>query len=417
MNRLFIHLFVVIVLGLVSINWLSEFLWQQLHSGDNLEQQQLANTLSVIVSQQSQLERSPEVLSSQLGFNVEIMSIDDVAWLPEQEDKLRQAIPVVTYTVDDQLMLYIKDSNSSMVYAFGPIQTNASLPQKNSLKVLLLVLSYLMLAGIIYLWTRPLWQDLIKLNQMAAQIGKGNFVISLPDHKRSPISNIVMTFHTMAERIIQLISDQRQLVNAVSHELRTPLARLSFSLEMLKNVPKQQQVDMKKDVAEMSTLIDEMLGYARLENIDEHTNKETIDLVKLIQASVEKSQRLTTKTIDCHLPDMFSYQCNEQLIERAVQNLLSNALRYANTRVLIKLTSQNDSLYICVEDDGEGIAPEERDKIFDAFYRVEKSRNKDLGGFGLGLAIVDRICRTHKGSCHVKDSSLGGCKFTITLPC
>lgn len=404
------------MIGLVTINWLSEYLWQQWHPQVSTEHPQLVKSLTVITEQQTFTPLSLNELSKKLAISVSTVSFNDVAWLPAQAKHLQADKPIVTYDEHDQLLVYVKESRSELVYVFGPIKVNAFTTDRQTLKIALLCLSYLLLAMIIYFWSKPLWQDLNQLNVMTAQIAKGNFAITGLKSKSSPISNIVATFHTMAQRVIQLVSDQRQLVNAVSHELRTPLARLKFSLEMLEQVPEQHRSAMKQDVNEMSTLIDEMLSYARLENIDANDNKNDANLVKIVNHVIDKCSRITDKKITCQLPTHCTYFCNEQLIERALQNLLSNAVRYAKKCVLITLKEHNNDVFIIVEDDGEGIKPEEYDKIFDAFYRVDKSRNKALGGFGLGLAIVERICRSHRGHCNVAESELGGCKFTICLP-
>ncbi|WP_286271609.1 ATP-binding protein [Thalassotalea hakodatensis] len=416
MNRLFIHLFLVIVLGLVTINWLTESLWQQWYPQGNVENPPLVRSLSVIVEQQALQPLPLSSLSTLLNMPVSMLSLQEVAWLPQQLKQLNAHRPVVTYDAFDQLIVYVKEQRSQQVYMFGPIKVSAMEPEHNTLKIVLLCLSYLLLALIIYLWSKPLWQDLNRLNAMTAQIAKGNFAITGLKSKSSPISNIVKTFHTMAQRVTQLVSDQRQLVNAVSHELRTPLARLRFSLEMLEQVPEQHRTEMKQDVTEMSTLIDEMLNYARLEKIDASDSKQQNDLVLIVNQVVDKGIRLSDKQIQCYLPTHCKYFCNEVLIERALQNLLSNAIRYAKQQVIVSLTQHEDNIQLIVEDDGCGIPSEERDKVFDAFYRIDKSRNKALGGFGLGLAIVERICRSHRGYCQVNESSLGGSKFIISLP-
>ena len=112
---------------------------------------------------------------------------------------------------------------------------------------------------------------------------------------------------------------------------------------------------------------------------------------------------------------IYSFNCHGSLIERACQNLITNAVRYAKNQVVVSAKIENEQLIITVSDDGNGISKEDRDKIFKPFTRVNKSRNKNDGGFGLGLAIVKRIIDLHHGQCHVEPSSLGGCEFILSI--
>ena len=185
---------------------------------------------------------------------------------------------------------------------------------------------------------------------------------------------------------------------------------------MLDNTTDEQRGEMSQDLTEMSMLIDEMLSYARLENLDTQTSKIEVNMIALLQHTVEKFNRSSTITINCNLPPNCSFFGNEKMLERAIQNLLSNALRYAQQQVNIMLSYDDQQLILAVEDDGEGIEETEKNKVFDAFYRIDKSRNKELGGFGLGLAIVNRICQWHSGYCRLDDSALGGCRFSLFLP-
>ncbi|GHE86415.1 ATP-binding protein [Thalassotalea profundi] len=431
MNRLFIHLFVVIVIGLFSINWLSEYLWQQWHQEQSSEHQSLIQALTALTlvtdnltddtlptntGQNNFATQSLKNIQQQLAMPVNIIKSKDIAWLEQQKQVLTHKQSLIGYDSNDNLIVYIKSKKNDNIYVFGPFKQQNNYTNNQFIKISLLILSYILLGLIIYLWTKPLWLDLNQLNEKASEISNGNIDIKPLPNPRSPIKNIVATFNSMSQRILKLISDQRQLVNDVSHELRTPLARLRFSIEMLDNVSDQQRQEMSQDLSEMSALIDEMLSYARLENLDAHSNKSDTDLNLLIKYTIEKFTRTSDISINYDLPSQYTFYCNEQLIERAIQNLLSNALRYAKNHINFTVHFDAQQLYISIEDDGKGIDESKQDKVFDAFYRIEESRNKEFGGFGLGLAIVNRICQWHGGHCQLTNSPLGGCKFTLCLP-
>lgn len=431
MNRLFINLYLVIILGLLSINWLSEQLWQQFVASEMVEitnsenqqwhyLEQVTKILPLLNEAQSKQNMIGQ-LSKGLDIPIKIRLMSDFSWLNEQKEKLIAGEVVLNYDEQDNAIFYVKFTDSLNIYQLGPVSRNVQLDtQFQYLKWLFLSLSYLLLAGVIALWTRPLWRDLKQLTTMANDIANGKLDVAVYTNQHSPIKQIVITFKDMAHRIIRLLSDQKHLVNAVSHELRTPLSRLRFSLAMLEGVNEQQRKEMRQDVSEIEALIDEMLSYARLENVNQDIKKSSVDLPALITHQIQKLNRTAGVNIKWQQPEPYLYRCNEHLIERAVQNLSTNALRYANYNIEISLETTTTHIQIIVEDDGPGIPLQNRDNIFEPFFRLEthrnRSENQQKGGYGLGLAIVKRICEWHKGSCTLNDSSLGGCQFIINLP-
>ena len=250
---------------------------------------------------------------------------------------------------------------------------------------------------------------------MAEKITLGDLEVSQKVNTGSPTAIVVQTFIDMASKITRLIAEQQQLVNAVSHELRTPLSRLRFSLAMMKSIEPDQVSEINKDVQEMENLIDEMLGYARIESISQSLHKSNVNMSELLFHHVDKQQRGTDKTLTLMVDKNLFFHCHGSLIERACQNLITNAVRYAKQQVVICANIEDEQLVITVSDDGCGIPKQDQDKIFEPFTRINKSRNKKDGGFGLGLAIVKRIVDLHQGLCQVKSSSLGGCKFVMRI--
>lgn len=428
MNRLFINLYLVIILGLLSINWLSEQLWQQFveskYAGNQQwhHLEQVTKILPLLQGQKSQSKESIiSELSKALDVPIKTAPMSDFNWLTEQKEKLILGEVLRNYDEQDNVIFYVKFFKSSTIYQVGPFNQNILLENPyQHFKWLFLCVSYLLLGGVIGLWTRPLWRDLTQLNNMASEIANGNLEVNFYTNKHSPIKQIVITFKDMAHRIIRLLSDQKQLVNAVSHELRTPLSRLRFSLAMLDGANEEQRKDMEQDVGEIEALIDEMLSYARLENINKDIKKSSVDLTSLIANQRDKLVRLSNLTIKWKMPEPCFYHCNEHLLERAIQNLSTNALRYAKGCIEISLVITKHHVKIIIEDDGQGIDEQDQDKIFEPFFRSESHRNRDQnqqkGGYGLGLAIVQRICEWHKASCKLSRSKLGGCKFIIELP-
>jgi len=428
LNRLFINLYLVIILGLLSINWLSEQLWLNFVASEPLPEQQwhylekVAKFLPLLSAENSQSNSDiVNKLSTTLNVPITIVPMNDFSWLSEQTEKLLAGDVVLNYDEKGNVIFYVKLLDNANIYQLGPFNRNLQLEARYQyFKWIFLCISYLLLAGVIALWSRPLWKDLNQLTTMAGDIANGKLDVDIYTNNHSPIKQIVITFKDMAHRIIRLLSDQKQLVNAVSHELRTPLSRLRFSLAMLEGANEEQRKEMVQDVSEIETLIDEMLSYARLENINQDIKKSSVELTALITTQVGKLRRISDVNIKWQQPKPYFYHCNENLIERAIQNLSTNALRYANNNIEISLVITRHQVKIIVEDDGSGISEHDKDKVFEPFCRLESHRNRDKnqqqGGYGLGLAIVQRICEWHKAYCTLSKSNLGGCQFIITLP-
>lgn len=418
----------MIIIGLLSINLLSEQLWQQFVEPESPEDQQwqyLEKVIKIVpLLNKEQLQSKQSIikeLSQALNVPIKTSSMSDFSWLKEQKQKLMAGDVVLNYDEQENVIFYIKLLNSHDVYQIGPFLKDIPTQSRyQNLKWIFLSISYLLLAGVVAMWTRPLWRDLNQLTHMATKIADGKLDVGVNVNKHSPIKQIVITFKDMAHRIIRLLSDQKQLVNAVSHELRTPLSRLRFSLAMLEGANEEQRKEMVQDVSEIEALIEEMLSYARLENINQDIKKSPEDLTAIVTGQVNKLHRTSDITIRWQEPAPCFYNCNEHLIERAIQNLSTNALRYAKANIEICLVTTQQHVKIIVEDDGPGISDQDRDKIFEPFFRIESHRNhtesQHTGGYGLGLAIVQRICDWHKASCTLSESKLGGCQFTINLP-
>ena len=300
------------------------------------------------------------------------------------------------------------------------------LPAEPSLMTFYITAAYLMLAGLIgivlFFWVRPHWRDLEKLRLAAERFGDNDLSARIQLSKRSNIRDLAEHFNLMAARIEGLIANQRELTNAVSHELRTPIARLSFELDQLRqqNDPSQNReliADMYADLGELEEMVSELLTYASLERGATVISRETIQAHSWLD-SVIGSVALEAEAAGVQLL-MVECQVDEVRIEprfmaRAVINLLRNAIRYAEERVEVSLVRRDDHYEVRVNDDGPGVPLEGREKIFEPFSRLDASRDRRTGGFGLGLALVRRVSQSHGGQVEVTDSPWGGASFRMT---
>jgi two-component system OmpR family sensor kinase/two-component system sensor histidine kinase RstB len=281
---------------------------------------------------------------------------------------------------------------------------------------------------VIFIWLWPVSRDLEQLRKATSEIGKGNFNASAPSAKSTMMAPMMQSFNMMAKRIKRLIDAHKELSSAVSHELRTPLARSKFALQMLSTVKDEEkrqkyQQQINNDVCELEELINEMLIYAAFDSDKPDlcfTNENMHDLV-LKQINNHEDLTTTIEFID-NAPGLFAI-CDERFIDRALNNFISNAIKYGAGKVRVTVSQFNSGknkntrmCSLCVEDNGEGVSDEFKAVIFNAFSRGDQSRNRETGGFGLGLAIVARIMEWHQGDATITDSDLGGAAFTLTWP-
>jgi len=411
MLRLFISFYFAVILSIFVVNLTTEYLWQHFYQNEDTETHyvtQVAKPLQQILDNHHDIASYTATID-----NTEVFDIGDVAWLPEQLTKLKQNEPVITYDAAQAFFLNLPLNNASQILRLGPFYPSST---SSISRWVIFALSYVGLALLLALWVRPIWHDLQQLTQMTKKIALGDLAIENTHTTRSAITPLMNTMQDLAGRIIRLMADQKQLVNAVSHELRTPIARLKFAIAMLDHVEPQQKEELNGDLAEMEQLVNEMLSYARLEAHTESFTKEPCNLSALIEALVQKIRRQTTHTITLDAAENITTMVNAQAIERVIQNILSNAIRYANSHVNVTLTELETKIQITIDDDGPGIAPEQRQEIFTPFHTIDQSRCKKNAGFGLGLAIVKRLLDWHSGQCEISQSPQGGCRFVVVLP-
>ncbi|MNH14351.1 Sensor protein RstB [compost metagenome] len=223
------------------------------------------------------------------------------------------------------------------------------------------------------------------------------------------------------------LSIQRELVRAVSHELRTPVARLRFGLEMIASARDEQAREkylsgMDGDIQELDKLVDEMLTYARLEQGAPALHFQRVDLDALLEQVIAELAPLRSDVRVVRGPCQGDEQgawveAEPRYLHRALQNLVSNAMRHAESQVSLSYQLGVQRCRIDVEDDGPGVPESVWDRIFTPFTRLDDSRTRASGGHGLGLSIVRRIIYWHKGRASVGHSErLGGARFSLSWP-
>ena len=422
MLRLFLSLYLLISIGLVLINLSSSFIFAKLES--NIANDKLSDiqTLSQVASgylvllQQEQLTLTK--VQQALNYPAELIATEQMAFLPEQKQSLSDGQVVSLFSDELHLLLYGQVTNETLLQ-IGPIKLAPA--TRSQIKHWLILLSYLMLALLILLWSKPLWRDLTVLIDMTEQVSAKQMELTGHVNSRSVLQPMHHALKQMTKRISELMNIQKQMIHAVSHDIRTPLARMKFSLAMINpnqtddaNVNQSKQ-SLLSDIQEIEELIDNLLSFGRIDSAQIELDKQDVDLSSLLNNLVDKLAPLSEKNIECDISDKIHYFCDGHFLERAIQNLIANGQKYGDAKVFVALTETEQAVYVNIEDDGAGIPEQQQESVLQPFTRLDKSRNKNSGGFGLGLAIVSRIIQWHQGQLDINNSQLGGAKVTITL--
>ncbi len=346
-------------------------------------------------------------LAGELGLGVRLLQKDDVA--------ANSAADAWTLIDAEGNTSYLRDARSiDAIIRLGPVIE----PNESVLLRLLPPLFYLSIFVVVGIWLRPLLKD-INLISHGAQRFAADYREPLATAERvSELGGLARNLDDMSARLSGLIQSQKELIAALSHEMRTPLARIRFALAVMGNKSDeamQQQLDaVNDDVQEIDELIATMLNYARLDHPDLRMNWQRVPIRPWLQQAVEKCRQPGTQISLAVSESCDAVSMDPRLMELAVSNLLVNACHYADGRVQCSVSRQNGEYMISIEDNGKGIPESERDAVFKAFTRIDDSRNRETGGYGLGLAIVARIVDLHDGRVLVETSQdLGGAKFVL----
>lgn len=410
MRKLFVSLYLYIIISLFLLSGTMEKLWPHKEGADAL-------MLGAEFSQSLLLLSKTDHGVSQLKkhFSAQEIALSDIAFLPHQEIKLQKNIPILLFDSEDRAVWYIKYHKDKLL-KIGPISVVA--PVYDSSWPYLIILAFIGLP--IGLWSYVVWRDFERLRGMCESmnapedmdLGPGIHSVLLP---------ITDTLSAMQERIKRLLDSQKELTSSVSHEFRTPLARLKFAIAMmddkdLNDRSKKYINGMNYDIAELESLVTEMLNFAKMDRETPALHIAPIDFVELADNLIDKLSFNADCAIRLVSEDELLHYCDGHFLTRSVQNLIGNAVKYADELVQVSLIAVDDKVLIKVADDGPGIEESEWENVFKPFTRLDKSRHKKTGGFGLGLAIVSKIIQWHKGKCYLEKTDLGGACFVIELP-
>ncbi|MEK1914100.1 ATP-binding protein [Pseudomonas chlororaphis] len=419
MLRLFLRLYIILALGLAGAIWAVNYTFSELlpDANETYNREAMRGPGYSLVNQLSPVtgaarEQRLAELQQHYGMRLRLLQADELD-LSERE---RQLLAENKLVVRGDFSEFIANLDG------GPQLLSIRLPEEPKwLYIWAYAFLGASLALVLYFWVRPHWRDLELIRLAAQRFGNNDLGSRIRLSRRSSVRDLAQHFNQMASRIEGLIANQRELTNAVSHELRTPIARLSFELDQLKQSdPRQNReliADMYADLGELEEMVSELLTYASLEHGATVINRETIQARNWLD-SVVGSVALEAEAAGVQMAiracEVEYISIEPRFMARAVINLLRNAIRYAERRVEVSLVQLGQGYEVQVNDDGPGVPVAGRAKIFEPFSRLDASRDRRTGGFGLGLALVRRVSQSHGGQVEVTDSQWGGASFRMT---
>ncbi|EOV8837712.1 two-component system sensor histidine kinase RstB [Cronobacter dublinensis] len=320
--------------------------------------------------------------------------------------------------LDDEYTFIQRIPRSHYVLAVGPVPYLYFLHQMRLLDIALIALIAISLALPVFIWMRPHWQEMLRLEAAAQRLGEGHLDERIHFDKASSFSRLGVAFNQMANNINALIVSKKQLIDGIAHELRTPLVRLRYRLEMSDNLSATESQALNRDIGQLEALIEELLTYARLDRPQTELHLTHPVLPRWLHEYVDDARSLhPERELMLSRVDEGDYGALDmRLMERVLDNLVNNGLRYSEQRLRIGLSLQGAQATLEVEDDGPGIPADERSRVFEPFVRLDPSRDRATGGCGLGLAIVQSIATAMSGQVSVAQSTLGGAHFRFSWP-
>lgn len=277
-----------------------------------------------------------------------------------------------------------------------------------------LLLSWLVAVGIA--------SPLRRLTAVVDRFGRGDLSARIDHPTRDEIGRLGTSFNVMADRIRTLLTAERRLLQDISHELRSPLTRLHFAAELARTaVDRDAAIDrLQKEVDRLSTLVGQLLEVTRAEGDPGSRRSESVDLGALVRDVIDDCA-LDAEARGCSIAHAgvatTALHGDRELLRRAIENVLSNAIRFAPRGTAVSVTVRDDATHTAVDirDQGPGVPDEVLEKMFDPFFRVDSSRDAHTGGLGLGLAIAYRAIHLHHGSV-VATNAAPGLRVTLSVP-
>ncbi|MBI4294237.1 MAG: HAMP domain-containing protein [Betaproteobacteria bacterium] len=301
----------------------------------------------------------------------------------------------------------LEDGTNTVFYARMPQEPLSRL--ESLLPRLLLNIAIFVALGA--LAVRMITRSLERLARAAAQFGADPEGEPMPETGPSEVRSVIRAFNRMRLQVHDHLLERAQMLGAISHDLQTPITRLRLRAEMLEDPGRRAK--FLRDLDEMEAMTDSALEFCK--SVGNELERHPIDVQALVE-SLCGDWFEARRDVSAQGSPRGPYSGHPQALRRCLNNLIENALRYGE-RARITIEDDGKVLRIAVRDDGPGIPEQEIEHVFEPFFRLERSRNRESGGTGLGLAIARKVARWHGGDVHLRNAPEGmGLIAELTLP-
>jgi signal transduction histidine kinase len=294
----------------------------------------------------------------------------------------------------------------SVTYRITRMPGGAPLPRNLFLNLGLLVL---LLVIVLYLVARSITRPLSELSRAADSVGRDIRPAQLAERGATELRDAARAFNTMQDRLRRYLDSRTRVLAAMSHDLKTPLTRLRLQVETLDNPPMQARIGRELD--EMESMVKEALSLFR--GLDDGELPGSVDVTALLVQIRDEFLGMGAQ-VTLSGQALAPFTGKQQALKRCITNLVANAIKFGGRADLV--LADGAELIIRVRDAGPGIPAGELERVFEPFYRLESSRNRDSGGTGLGLSIARDIAQVHGGSLTLTNLPGGGLEATLRLP-
>ncbi len=340
------------------------------------------------------------LLGKELGYRV---MLEEASGSPQTRSETRKGRLYIVSRVPD---------NPGQI-VFGP------LPIDHVTRFATVAMLAILIACIVSLLVSILvFRQIRELEDVATRMHKGDFDARAQRDESNALDTIALSLNQLADRVGQLLNDERELLRTVAHEVRTPISRMHFRVESINRKAKgelpKEAAGLISDLEQVDKLFEELLTYVGFDEFHQdrpELKTATVDVV----ASVTRVAREVTEVNDAVSVEIRSDEgahvsANQKLFDRATSNLVLNAMAYGGSTIHIDIRVFEDECVVDVQDSGPGIPEDDRPKVIKPFVRLSKKKTK---GTGLGLAIVSRIMRLHGGTLHIVDAPTGGASVQL----
>lgn len=413
--RLYLSITAVIVASILLVGLALEIYHNESSEADFVADiAQVAQQLSGYEGQA--LQTRIELLQQLSNFNIRILTTQQKQQFIQSHFLLDELEGYLVYELEDGRLAGLRDD---LLISDSVQDSVTQAVQENIEFLLLLAFMFSAIALVLYLSVKRMSIQVNRLSEASRSLAVGDLDARVDERIPSPLKQMAQSFNHMAGSLQQAQQQQQAMANAIAHELRTPLTRIQLALGILNDhkhddFTAQLHQDITRYAVEMEALADDTLTLQRLD-YESDVLTESFRVDKLIETSVADIELLyPEQSVSLHLSEV-NVEHNLRYLKLIIDNLISNACKYANKQVQVALTQADGLCVLSVVDDGEGISEQQRQQILAPFTRLDNSRSRATGGFGLGLAIVNTVIKKMNAQLDISDSSLGGAAFIVSF--